>query len=43
MAELVHGIISTMVELELNSKLEETTKERESALEFSWNAVKNSH
>ncbi|NCP84391.1 MAG: TetR/AcrR family transcriptional regulator [Bacteroidetes bacterium] len=43
MAELVHGIITTMVELELNSKLEEATKERESALVFSWNAVKNSH
>ena len=41
MTELVHGIISTMIELELNSKLVEPRKEQESALNFSWNAVKN--
>ena len=41
MTELVHGIISTMIELGLNSKLVEPRKEQESALNFSWNAVKN--
>ncbi|MBC5992497.1 TetR/AcrR family transcriptional regulator [Pontibacter cellulosilyticus] len=38
--ELIHGNISTLVEMQLNNMLEQPESQIQHAIEFSWNAIK---
>lgn len=39
MAELIHGIICTLVELQLNGELDKSDKHIKDAVDFSWQAI----